>query len=107
MAGAVARRGGVRDSAGRPHRCRAAVLHPAQHAAAGLGRWPLAAGRQALRPAAALWVCWPKKASKVATDITEDMARELALPLGWGDIKVCAVSMVWSGLKLVVRKALR
>lgn len=67
----------------------------------------LAAGRQGLRPDAALWVCWPKKASKVATDITEDTVRELALPLGWVDIKVCAVSPVWSGLKLVVRKALR
>lgn len=67
----------------------------------------LAAGRQALRPDAALWVCWPKKASKVATNITEDTVRELALPLGWVDIKVCAVSAVWSGLKLVVRKALR
>lgn len=67
----------------------------------------LVAQRQALRPDAALWVCWPKKASKMATDITEDTVRELALPLGWVDIKVCAVSAVWSGLKLVVRKALR
>jgi hypothetical protein len=56
---------------------------------------------------AAVWVSWPKKASKVATDITEDTIRELALPLGFVDIKVCAVSEVWSGLKLVVRKELR
>ena len=56
---------------------------------------------------AAVWVSWPKKASKVATTVTEDVIRELALPLGFVDIKVCAVSDVWSGLKLVVRKELR
>jgi hypothetical protein len=60
-----------------------------------------------LRPDAALWVSWPKKASKVPTDITEDAIRELALPLGLVDIKVCAVDNVWSGLKLVLRKKLR
>jgi hypothetical protein len=60
-----------------------------------------------LRPDAALWVSWPKKASRVPTDITEDVIRELALPLGLVDIKVCAVDDVWSGLKLVVRKELR
>jgi hypothetical protein len=52
-------------------------------------------------------VSWPKKASKVPTDITEDTIRALALPLGFVDIKVCAVDEVWSGLKLVVRKELR
>ena len=57
-----------------------------------------------LRPAAAVWVSWPKKASKVPTDITEDTVRQVALPLGLVDIKVCAVTEVWSGLKLVVRK---
>jgi hypothetical protein len=67
----------------------------------------LAARRKALPADAVLWVSWPKKASKVPTDITEDTLRELALPLGWVDVKVCAVSEVWSGLKLVVRKALR
>lgn len=56
---------------------------------------------------ASIWVSWPKRASKVATDITEDTIRELALPLGFVDIKVCAVSEIWSGLKLVVRKELR
>jgi hypothetical protein len=56
---------------------------------------------------AAVWVSWPKKASKVATTVTEDVIREVALPLGFVDIKVCAVSEVWSGLKLVVRKELR
>ncbi len=67
----------------------------------------LKALREALRPDAALWVSWPKKASKVPTTVTEDVIRELALPLGFVDVKVCAVSEVWSGLKLVVRKALR
>ena len=50
---------------------------------------------------------WPKKAAKVATDITEDVIREVALPLGLVDIKVCAVDETWSGLKLVLRKELR
>lgn len=54
-----------------------------------------------------VWVSWPKKASKVKTDITEDVIREIALPLGFVDIKVCAVSDVWSGLKLVIRKSER
>jgi hypothetical protein len=60
-----------------------------------------------LAPDAMLWVSWPKKASKVVTDITEDTIRALALPLGLVDVKVCAVSEVWSGLKLVWRKELR
>lgn len=63
--------------------------------------------RKSLSPEAAIWVSWPKKSSKVPTDITEDTIRELALPLGFVDIKVCAVTEVWSGLKLVVRKELR
>ena len=63
--------------------------------------------RRALRPDATLWVSWPKKASKVQTDIVEDTIREVALPLGFVDVKVCAVDAVWSGLKLVVRKELR
>jgi hypothetical protein len=63
--------------------------------------------RVTLRPDAALWVSWPKKASKVPTTVTEDTIRELALPRGFVDVKVCAVSEVWSGLRLVVRKALR
>ena len=54
-----------------------------------------------------IWVSWPKKAAKVPTDITEDTIRELALPLGLVDIKVCAVDETWSGLKLVLRKELR
>ena len=63
--------------------------------------------RTTLKPDAALWVSWPKKTSKVPTDITEDVIRDLALPLGFVDIKVCAVDETWSGLKLVVRRELR
>jgi len=54
-----------------------------------------------------LWACWPKKASGVSTDITEDTIRALALPLGLVDIKVCAVDDTWSGLKLMVRRSER
>jgi len=50
-----------------------------------------------------LWVCWPKKASGVATDMTEDVVREIALPTGMVDNKVCAIDETWSGLRLVVR----
>lgn len=67
----------------------------------------LAEFRANLGPEVAIWVSWPKKASKQPTTITEDVIRELALPLGLVDIKVCAVSEVWSGLKLVVRRELR
>ena len=63
--------------------------------------------RKQLRPEAAIWVSWPKKASKLPTTVTEDVVREVALPLGLVDVKVCAVTEVWSGLKLVVRKELR
>jgi len=63
--------------------------------------------RKIMKPDAALWISWPKKASKVPTDITEDGIREVALPLGLVDIKVCAIDEVWSGLKLVIRKELR
>ena len=67
----------------------------------------LADYRRTLGPHAVVWASWPKKASKVATDVTEDTIREVALPMGWVDVKVCAVDEVWSGLKLVVRKELR
>lgn len=63
--------------------------------------------RAAMRDDAALWVSWPKKASKVPTDITEDVIRVIALPMGFVDIKVCAVDDTWSGLKLVIRKTER
>lgn len=67
----------------------------------------LVALRKQLHDEAIVWVSWPKKAAKVETDITEDTIRGAALPLGFVDVKVCAVSEVWSGLKLVVRKELR
>ena len=63
--------------------------------------------RKAIDPKGFVWVSWPKKSAKVDTDVTEDTIRELALPQGWVDVKVCAVSDVWSGLKLVIRKSER
>ena len=54
-----------------------------------------------------VWISWPKKAAKVATDVTEHVVRAEALPLGFVDVKVCAVDAVWSGLKLVIRKSER
>lgn len=63
--------------------------------------------RATLRPDATVWVSWPKKSSRVPTDLTEDVIRDVALPLGFVDVKVCAIDEVWSGLKLVVRKQLR
>jgi hypothetical protein len=62
---------------------------------------------EALDRDGAIWVAWPKKASKVPTDITEDTVREVVLPIGLVDVKVCAIDAVWSGLKLVIRKELR
>jgi hypothetical protein len=63
--------------------------------------------RKILAADAVVWVSWPKKAARVPTDVTEDVIREVALPMGFVDVKVCAVDETWSGLKLVVRKALR
>lgn len=60
--------------------------------------------RRLLADAGVVWVSWPKKASGVATDITEDVIREVCLPLGFVDIKVCAVDETWSGLKLMIRR---
>lgn len=67
----------------------------------------LAALRHLIQPAGQIWVSWPKKAAKVPTDITEDVIRDVCLPIGLVDVKVCAVDEVWSGLKLVIRKELR
>jgi Protein of unknown function (DUF3052) len=67
----------------------------------------LTALRQQIAPDGQIWVSWPKKAAKVPTDITEDTVREICLPLGLVDTKVCAIDEVWSGLKLVIRKELR
>ena len=63
--------------------------------------------RRAIHSAGQVWVSWPKKASKLATDITQDTIRDLSLPMGFVDVKVCAVDAVWSGLKLMIRKELR
>ena len=62
---------------------------------------------EAIYPDGAIWVSWPKKSSKVPTDITEDVIREECLPRGLVDVKVCAIDAVWSGLKLVIRRELR
>ena len=62
---------------------------------------------KAIEPDGMIWVSWPKKAAKVATDITEDVIREVALPLGLVDVKVCAVDETWSGLKLVIQRERR
>jgi hypothetical protein len=82
------------------------IIHLFASRRAELGRC-LARAMQAMRPDAAIWVSWPKKASGVPTDISEDQVRALALPMGLVDIKVCAIDETWSGLKLVIRKAAR
>ena len=63
--------------------------------------------REAVAPDGMVWVCWPKQASKVETDMTENVVREILLPTGLVDTKVAAVDETWSGLKLVVRVGLR
>ncbi len=63
--------------------------------------------RNAIAPDGMAWIAWPKKASKVPTDISEDVVRAVALPTGLVDVKVCAIDETWSGLKLVIRKELR
>ncbi|HEX7937392.1 MAG TPA: DUF3052 domain-containing protein [Gemmatimonadaceae bacterium] len=63
--------------------------------------------RRRITPDGVVWVSWPKQASKVPTDITEDTIRAEALPLGFVDIKVCAVDATWSGVKLMIRRELR
>lgn len=63
--------------------------------------------RGLIHPAGFVWVSWPKKASKLPTDITEDVIRDICLPMGWVDVKVCAIDATWSGLKLMIRKELR
>jgi len=63
----------------------------------------LTALRAMMEPAAGLWIAWPKRASKVPTDVTEDVVREIALPTGLVDNKVCAIDATWSGLRLVIR----
>src|SRR5215218_11420875 len=60
--------------------------------------------REAIAPDGVVWVCWPKRASKVPTDMTEDVVRDVLLPTGLVDVKVCAIDETWSGLRLVIRK---
>lgn len=60
--------------------------------------------RKEIAHSGTVWVSWPKKSSSVATDITEDTIRDVALPLGFVDVKVCAVDETWSGLKLMIRR---
>jgi hypothetical protein len=67
----------------------------------------LPALREAIRPDGMVWAAWPKRAAKVPTDVTEDVVRDVALPLGLVDVKVCAIDATWSGLKLVLRRELR
>jgi hypothetical protein len=63
--------------------------------------------RERMAPAAGLWIAWPKRASGVPTDMTEHAVREVALPTGLVDNKVCAIDETWSGLRLVIRRELR
>jgi hypothetical protein len=67
----------------------------------------LPALHDALAPAGGLWIAWPKKASGVPTDMTEEAVRDAALPRGLVDNKVCAIDETWSGLRLVIRRELR
>ncbi|HYD80711.1 MAG TPA: DUF3052 family protein [Paucimonas sp.] len=82
------------------------IVHVFADKKAGL-QGKLAQIRARLKPDGMIWVSWPKKSSKVPTDITEDTIRDIALPLGLVDVKVCAIDETWSGLKLVIRKELR
>jgi hypothetical protein len=61
----------------------------------------------AIRREGSIWISWPKKSARVATDITEDVIRDVLLPMGLVDVKVAAVDATWSGLKLVIRRELR
>jgi trehalose-6-phosphate synthase len=79
------------------------VIHIFEKSRAGLAK-ALKDALAKMRRDAVIWVSWPKKASKVPTEITEDTIREVALPMGLVDVKVCAVDEIWSGLKLVIRK---
>jgi hypothetical protein len=67
----------------------------------------LPALRALMAPACGLWIAWPKRAARVPTDMTEHVMREVALPTGLVDNKVCAIDEVWSGLRLVIRRELR
>ncbi len=83
-------------------RHRAPLRHHARRA-----RQAASAARKAMKTGGAIWVSWYKKSARIATDVTEDLIRARALKTDLVDVKVCAVTGIWSGLKLVVRKALR
>jgi hypothetical protein len=82
------------------------ICHIFSRSAADLER-RLHAALKSIRQDGMIWISWPKKASGVESDITEDVVRALALPLRLVDVKVCAIDETWSGLKLVIRKELR
>ena len=82
------------------------MVHLFATQAAGLAA-KLRAYRKTIAPDGMIWVSWPKKSSGVASDLTDVVVRDTALPLGLVDIKVCAVDEVWSGLKFVIPKAQR
>ena len=63
--------------------------------------------RERMAPACGLWIAWPKRAARVPTDMTEHVMREVALPTGLVDNKVCAIDEVWTGMRLVIRRELR
>jgi hypothetical protein len=92
--------------AGRPLKAGADFVHLFVTSLAALDE-KLPVARKAMKPDGMLWVSWYKKAAKIPTDVTEDTIRNRALATDLVDVKVCAVSDVWSGLKLVVRKHLR
>jgi hypothetical protein len=79
------------------------MVHVFATQAAGLAS-KLRSYRAAIQPDGMIWVSWPKKASGVATDLTDVVVRDTVLPLGLVDIKVCAIDDVWSGLKIVIPK---
>src|ERR1017187_1392144 len=63
--------------------------------------------RQRMAPACGLWVCWPKRAARVPTNMTDQVVRDVTLPTGLVDNKVCAIDATWSALRLVIRRELR
>ena len=79
------------------------MVHVFATEAAGLAA-KLRRYRAAIKPDGMIWVSWPKKSSGVATDLTDVVVRDLALPLGLVDTKVCAIDQIWSGLKFVIPK---
>ena len=100
--------GGLPDGAKIVARAKAPLdmVHLFATKAAGL-KDKLQGFRKAIAPDGMIWVSWPKKSSGVATDLSDIVVREVALPLGLVDIKVCAIDEVWSGLKFVIPKTER